>query len=331
MNTVPWRLLRFAIGLAVTTLFTYLVLRHVTPRELVTAAAQVHWIALIVSLAFLVVEYGLRAVRWWLMLRSRVPNIPLRTCVWPIVVSVAVNNVVPLRIGDAFRVIGFRDQLKAPAVHLLGTLIIERLLDMTVLSVFFLAGLANIGDTDAPPLYGKIAVFLCSGVLACWIVVLTAGQWLQKLVASVCGSRLLNALGWNLAAERRVLEFTTALALIRLPRRALQLMVISAFLWTCNGAIFSAVAEGLGYDGAFLGPWFSFAMATLSTLLPSSPGHVGAFDYFAVSGLMAYSARRAMATLFALLVHAVLWLPTTAAGMTYLFTRGAKIRRLVST
>lgn len=328
MNAGPRKVLRFALAFVVTLFFSYLVLRNVKPRELGAAAAQVHWTTILLGLAFLVVEYWLRAVRWWLMLRSRVRNIPVRACFWPIVVSVAINNLVPLRMGDALRVLGFRDQLKAPAVHLLGTLIVERLLDMTILVAVFLAGLENVPQTGASPFYNNLAVFLCSTVLACWIVVLTAGQWLQKFVVSVCSSGPLRARAWNVAAEQRALEFIAALALIRPPRRALELMVISALLWGCNGAIFCAVAEGLGYHGAFFGPCFSLATATLATLLPSSPGHLGTFDYFAVSGLMAYGAGRAMATIFALLVHAALWLPTTVSGMTYLLSRGAKIRRL---
>jgi glycosyltransferase 2 family protein len=74
---------------------------------------------------------------------------------------------------------------------------------------------------------------------------------------------------------------------------------------------------------AWPAPWLSLAAATLATLLPSSPGYVGTFDYFATLGLTAYRSPAAGATAFALLTHLVLWLPITLAGLlTLLLSRG---------
>lgn len=326
MNTVTSQRVRLGIGLAVTAVFVYLLLKNITFADLAAAATQLERTTLVIGLGFLLLEYGVRVVRWWLMLRACVPHIPLVACVRPLLVSVAVNNVVPLRAGDALRVIGFREQLKAPAAQLIGTVIIERLLDVTILLLFFLAGLAALSDTRAFPLYNQIAAVLGCTALLCWIFLLTAGQWLHHLVRWVCRNRSIAGGGWAQSAEKHVIQFTTALALIRTPQRAFQLLAMSVVVWSCNGAIFVTIAHGLGYDGAAAGPWFTLATATLSTLVPSSPGHVGTFDYFAASGLMAYGASRAMATLFAFLVHAVLWLPTTAAGTIYALFPASKLR-----
>jgi uncharacterized membrane protein YbhN (UPF0104 family) len=54
--------------------------------------------------------------------------------------------------------------------------------------------------------------------------------------------------------------------------------------------------------------------ATLATLLPSSPGYVGTFDYFATLGLTAYGALPSTAAAFAFLTHLMLWIPVTVAG-----------------
>jgi glycosyltransferase 2 family protein len=62
----------------------------------------------------------------------------------------------------------------------------------------------------------------------------------------------------------------------------------------------------------------SLGAGTLATLLPSSPGYVGTFDYFAALGLTAYGASLGAATAFALLVHLVLWVPVTVLGFALL-------------
>ena len=64
------------------------------------------------------------------------------------------------------------------------------------------------------------------------------------------------------------------------------------------------------------------ATGTLATLLPSTPGYVGTFDYFAMLGLTAFGAARDVATAFALSVHAVLWAPTTIVGLVLLVLHG---------
>lgn len=330
MNNTAGRQIRLIIGLAVTTVFAYLLLRHVKLDELAGAATQINRTTLLICSGFLVLEYGSRVVRWWLMLRACEPDIPLRACIWPLLVSVAINNVAPLRAGDAFRVISFRKRLRTPVMQILGTLIVERLFDVTILLLFLLAGLATLNDARTPSFYGHVAAFLACATLLCWVAFLTAGHWLHGLVLWTCRSRPLAARGWDRAAEQHVLQFITALAPIRQPRHAMQLLTISGAVWSFNGATFAAIAQGIGYDGSFFGPWFSLATATLSTFIPSSPGHVGTFDYFAMSGLMAYGASRAMATLFALLVHGVLWVPTTAAGAIYFLLPSSKLRRRAS-
>ena len=80
---------------------------------------------------------------------------------------------------------------------------------------------------------------------------------------------------------------------------------------------------------SLLAPWFACATGTLATLIPSSPGYVGTFDYFAILGMMAYGAGRAISTAFAMLVHLLLWLPVTLAGAAYLVVPGTAAARRI--
>jgi hypothetical protein len=57
---------------------------------------------------------------------------------------------------------------------------------------------------------------------------------------------------------------------------------------------------------------------TLATLLPSSPGYVGTFDYFAMQGIIAYGAAKEPAAAFTLLAHILMWLPLTVVGGLFL-------------
>jgi glycosyltransferase 2 family protein len=126
-------------------------------------------------------------------------------------------------------------------------------------------------------------------------------------------------------------QLTASLALLRSPGRAARLLGLSLVAWLLEGAVFACVVWSLHLPVAWPAPWLSLAAATLATLLPSSPGYVGTFDYFASVGLRAYGAPAAGATAFALLTHLMLWLPITIAGLlALLLSRGATTRGSVS-
>ena len=98
--------------------------------------------------------------------------------------------------------------------------------------------------------------------------------------------------------------------------------------WACEGAVFATVAAGTRAGAEPMKPWFSLAAGTLATTISSAPGHVGTFDWFAAQGLEAYGASVEVAIAFALTVHAVLWVSSTAAGLFFLLARAIRLRRV---
>ena len=95
-----------------------------------------------------------------------------------------------------------------------------------------------------------------------------------------------------------------------------------------QGAVSATVASAVQAGAEPMGPWFSLAAGALATALPSAPGHVGTFDWFAAQGLEAYGAPSPRAVAFALTVHAVLWVSSTAAGLFCLLTCGIRPQRV---
>jgi hypothetical protein len=93
---------------------------------------------------------------------------------------------------------------------------------------------------------------------------------------------------------------------------------ISVVAWMMEGAVFAFTLWSLNIPVAWPAAWLALAAATLATLLPSSPGYVGTFDYFASLGLTAYGAGRSAAAAFAVLAHLIIWLPVTFAGFAVL-------------
>jgi uncharacterized membrane protein YbhN (UPF0104 family) len=60
--------------------------------------------------------------------------------------------------------------------------------------------------------------------------------------------------------------------------------------------------------------WLALPVGTLATLIPSAPGYAGTFDFFTAQAMALLGNPIAAATAYALLVHALLWLPATLVG-----------------
>ncbi|MFL5496648.1 MAG: lysylphosphatidylglycerol synthase transmembrane domain-containing protein [Gemmatimonadales bacterium] len=305
---------RALAGAGVAALFIALLARRMDWMEVRQVLAGARWAPLALGLFALAGDMGARAARWCWMLRAAQPDLPLASCLRPFLGSLALNNTMPLRAGDVVRVFGFRRTLRAPAARVVGTLMLERVLDLLVLLAILFVGMLGAPPGTFPRpfrvLAGLAGLLGLTGLLAITLLPGRITSLLQRLVARAVGSR-----SWAPQAFQGVAQMTSALALLRSPGRAARLLGLSLLAWLLEGALFASVAWSLHIQVSWPAPWLSLGAATLATLLPSSPGYVGTFDYFAMLGLTAYGTGRNAAAAFALLAHLMLWLPVTLAGL----------------
>ena len=296
------RWLKLSIGFAVTAGFVWLLAREVDLDALEQAFAGLSVSTVLFALAFLAAGSALRIVRWWWMLRPLAPSLPLGVCAGPFLAGMAVNNVAPLRAGDAPRVLGFRRQLRAPAMAVAGTLVVERVLDV---------GRADRDSLSRParPAGRRLPVRLRrGGGVAGGRRARRAPRpaVLGRIRERLPGRRLSAGRRWAQAVSRHGAWLAEALRLAHSRPRMLVLIGLSAVACACEGAVFATMAAGIQAGAESMGPWFSFAAGILATAIPSAPGHVGTFDWFAAQGLEAYGASAEVAIAFALTVHVVL-------------------------
>jgi len=316
-------LFRVILGTAVTLVFLWLFFRQIEFSALFDGFARVSIPSVILAMVFLTLGYSLRVIRWWMLLSRFEPSLKIRACAWPLLASVAVNNLLPFRAGDVVRIVGFRSKLKSPAMRILGTLVIERLFDLLTLLVFFFAGLAGISAGILPPALLQGVIYLTAILLIAIVIFLLfverLRQWAVKLVNSSVVSREQLKQRLSIWLDH---VFST-LILLRSWRLVGKLTLISLLIWSFEGAVFTCVALGLAGDISFSG-YFAMATGTLATLLPSSPGYFGTFDFFALLGYQAYGVQPASGAVMTMVVHFILWGPLTLLGISYYMRPGLK-------
>lgn len=217
-------------------------------------------------------SFFLRALRWRLML-ARVGISPenghpvpgTRGLVEIFLLSWFANCILPAKLGDAYRCYLLKRQAKASFSLSLGTLLAERLLDLTVLFVF-MAMSALIVFGGHLPGQASQTVYIGSGLLALGAVGLL-GMWLARdFIQRRLPKRLHEQYG-------RLHDGVFACL-----RRPWVFIGIGLIIWAGEGLRLWLVAQALGADLDPATALFVALMGSLLTTLPITPAGLGVVE-----------------------------------------------------
>lgn len=198
----------------------------------------------------------------------------------------------------------------------------ERLLDLLMVAAFLGAALAWFG-LSASSLLGVGSVFLLGGAAFLLLVLLFPSLFEPLAMACV---RALEALAPAFGARlgEQVGKVFGALRAMAHGATMLTLVFWSFLAWLAEGCVFWLCALALPSISQPLAAWLALPVGSLATVIPSTPGYVGTFDFFVAQAMAAPGNALAAAAAYALLVHAVLWAPPTILGGLYLLAYPAK-------
>jgi uncharacterized protein (TIRG00374 family) len=306
---------QIAFGLLISCAFIWLILTSIPIDELLSTLSKVRADYVAAGVAFFVVGYLCRIARWQLMLRIDNPALPFYRAGIPFMISIAANNVLPLRAGDVMRAFVFSKWLSVPSSSVLATLVSERLLDLLSLLVCLALALAYLGlamDSATTLLgIGSAGLFSVAAIVA---LILGFPQVFQPLVMFLVRwiASLTGAAGEGLL--RAVENLFQALRKMTRSGRTLGLIAMSALVWSAEAMVFFCAALAVPAITDPQAAWLAMPVGTLSTLLPSSPGYLGTFHYFVIEATQLLGNTSAAAAAFAVVVHLVLWVSATVIG-----------------
>jgi len=304
------RLLLNLVTLAVTVLFSYIALSNIKLGDAWHALRASDYWWLIPALAAFGLGNFARALRWRsLFAPGRRPGVgPVTNAM---MVGYLYNNILPARAGEAARVVVLTQRSSTPPVEIVGTVVLERLYDVFAILVIFFA---------AEPWLPHVSWFGSAAVAAIVLAGLIAAA---SIVLAVWGDRPLRLLlrpferfslfsGERL--ERTVTELTHGLSGLRHRGVALE-----AFLWTIAAWMLSALCAYLVSLAFHLHLPFACGVLVvvavgLGMILPSPPAAVGVFEGAALIALKAYGKSHSAALSYALVLHAVNFVPFVVVG-----------------
>lgn len=319
---IPKKILSLTLGVFLAIFFIWLIARQINIGDLSRAFVGTTTSYVIAGLAAFSIGYSCRIERWRLMLSMDNPAIKWHHCAGPLLGSFAANNILPFRAGDVLRAFAFNHRLGVSSGIVLATLFVERLLDLLMVLVLLGVVLAIFG-LDANGFAGIGSVTLIALALGILLLLMFPQLFaplaiaVGKIISSVApklGQRLTEEINKSLATLRHLAK----------GRTMIRLVAWSIAAWLSEGCVFWFAALALPSITTPLASWLALPVGTLATLIPSTPGYVGTFDYFTVRAMSAMGNSTISSTAYALLVHVLLWLPPTLIGGIYLLQHPTK-------
>lgn len=261
------------------------------------------------SIITLITAYFLRIKRWQSILKGQLSPLALKKITPPYFISFALNNLLPLRAGDIYRSCSLL-RLNASIPLVASTIIVERVFDIVILLISFISFviLFEIYTSDVVLKVWDFLIYIAIALFFTTMLFLFLSRKKFKI-------RLLQSLK-NLFQYvlKKVWEIASGDNLIAI-------FSYSLFAWSFEALSYYFVALSLPSISNHISSFFAFSIGTLSTLIPSSPGYIGTFDFFTINAMELLGNNYQSSAIFSLLIHFVLWLPITSIGFIFLITQ----------
>jgi hypothetical protein len=316
------RPLLIAVSCAISALFAYLAVKDVRFSEMGSALTESNYWWLVPAFLLLALAIFVRALRWRLLFAPETRP-PLQATTEATLVGYFFNNILPLRAGEVVRIAYLYRRAGTSRAETTGTIVIERTYDVLVLVVLLLVTL---------PWLPHLTWFRTAAALA---VVLGVACLAMVVVLAIYRDRPLRFLFRPLArlpffslgtVERAAMNFAQGLGGLRRPRLALAAFFWGVVSWLLTALSFWSLMRGFDLGLSPLAGLLVAIAIGLGMILPSSPAAVGVFEAAALVVLRAYGIPNAQALAYALVLHALNFVPFLVAGAIVLSRDARSVR-----
>jgi uncharacterized protein (TIRG00374 family) len=294
------------VGIPASAVFLLLAVRGADLDAVWLTLQNVRWTPLAFAVAAMGFVYWVQAARWR---RIAATSATQRQYFDWVVSGVAVNNVLPGRIGDFLRA-RWVSRGAFSGGRGLATVVLDRLFDLFVLAVFLLATLPLVTDETWVDriVYGSVLA-----LLAFWIGILAARSYTRRRPRARRHHRGL--------ARRFARDTLEGLSEPIGSFRTTELVALSVAAWLAWAVAAVLVGRAVGLELTLVEAVFVTAAINLGVAIPSSPGFVGTYQWLGVSALALFGVSQEAGLAFAIVMQAVWFVPTTLVGGVFLVRR----------
>jgi hypothetical protein len=303
--------MRLILGIIISIGALYLALRDVDLSHVWLTIQNASWGFVFLALGSVSMNTLAKALRWKVLVGPPGQNISSITYLMVLLAGQMLNTILPFRLGDFARayVLG---GMGPGRTYVLGTIVLEKMLDSIAYIILFGTTLLLIPLPDwigsSIMAFSMVPIAIIGGIL---LVIIWPAKFIQivNILLGILPEK------WRAWISPRMQDGIKGLEIIRHRSDLIRLVLWTVLIWVL--AITTNYLTLLAFDIhlPLIVSVLILVALQAGISIPSIPGRIGLFEYICVLALMVFGIDREVALSFGLLLHAIVLVPTTLAGM----------------
>ena len=316
------RKIRVWVGILISLLFLYLIIRKVDLQQVGTVLSQAEYTFLLPALFFTLLAFLFRSMRWQYILKP-LKEFRIQELFEVIMIGAMANHILPARAGEFVRALTLREKMSGAQVF--ATIIVERVYD-TVSLLFVLAGLSLLFPLSPEIRHaGLILGIIFLMIIGCLSLLLYQEVQFLQIVR-----KALSFFSTNFSEKVTSLmgRFVTGFRILKETKRVLFTFVLSLVIWFITTLVVYSIFWAMNIRAPIYASLVVLVFVSLGYLIPSSPGAIGTYHFFCISALSLFSIEKSQSLGFAVILHASQYIPLTLLGFVFFFKRNLSFKDL---
>lgn len=315
---------RVAVALLISGVAIWLLVRQIDLQAFLAALRSLTPLAMVLIVACFTVGLFVRGLVCWLILGK---EFTFSAAFWAMNVGYLLNSILPLRLGEVGRAVLLvrhgKGRHNYPEVF--AAIVTERMMDLMVGSLFFLATLPlMVGESNLK----RVVIITATALLIASGVIFVSTRYRERLV-----SWLQDRFGSKKLIKEKVIpaldKLLTGFQIFQRPKLFFAAFFLLAVSWAMTMVEFTILQDAILNRSQW---WWALLITPASAFvnaLPAAPAGLGVFEAGAVAAYSLVGVGKADALAMALVVHAVQVIIPVFIGMIGIYVMGENLGSLV--
>ena len=315
---------RVAVALLISGVAIWLLVRQIDLQAFLAALRSLTPLAMVLIIACFTVGLFVRGLVCWLILGK---EFTFSAAFWAMNVGYLLNSILPLRLGEVGRAVLLvrHGKGKHNYPEVFAAIVTERMMDLMVGSLFFLATLPlMVGESNLK----RVVIITAAALLIASGVIFVSTRYRERLV-----SWLQDRFGSKKLIKEKVIpaldKLLTGFQIFQKPKLFFAAFFLLAVSWAMTMVEFTILQDAILNRSQW---WWALLITPASAFvnaLPAAPAGLGVFEAGAVAAYSLVGVGKADSLAMALVVHAVQVIIPVFIGMIGIYVMGENLGSLV--
>jgi len=315
---------RVAVALLISGVAIWLLVRQIDLQAFLAALRSLTPLAMVLIIACFTVGLFVRGLVCWLILGK---EFTFSAAFWAMNVGYLLNSILPLRLGEVGRAVLLvrhgKGRHNYPEVF--AAIVTERMMDLMVGSLFFLATLPlMVGESNLK----RVVIITAAALLIASGVIFVSTSYRERLV-----SWLQDRFGSKKLIKEKVIpaldKLLTGFQIFQKPKLFFAAFFLLAVSWAMTMVEFTILQDAILNRSQWWWPLLITPASAFVNALPAAPAGLGVFEAGAVAAYSLVGVGKADSLAMALVVHAVQVIIPVFIGMIGIYVMGENLGSLV--